>query len=219
MQLKFEINNSKSYEYLIHGQDLHIEFEISNALFTIVNYKQLHTRVWFHKLFSSIYYVAPFYRFYNFLIKKNIPGFRNRKLVATNFDYPGTSYNYKSNFIPNCVLDNKIKIKSNQGFINTSANFHYPTIIFIGIGFGFKIFKKQLVVKIIDLKEEETTIKNSVQYPTILKDLTKLNAVTPVINIYQNSISLNKSNFNLKTTQPKITINKSLTNINHYIEN
>jgi hypothetical protein len=219
MQLKLEINNSKSYEYLIHGQDLHIEFEISNALFTIVNYKQLHTRVWFHKLFSSIYYVAPFYRFYNFLINKNIPGFRNRKLVATNFEYPGTSYKFRSRFVPKCILDNKIKIRSNKGFINTSANHHYSKIIFIGIGFGFKIFKKQLVVKIIDLKEEETTIKNKVEYPTILKDLIKLNAVTPVFTISQNSISLNKSNFDIKTTQQKIIINKSIFNINHFIEN
>ena len=150
MQAKFQYNNSTSYEYLIHGQDLHIEFKITNALFTIVNYKKLHTRVWFHKAFSSIYYIAPLYRFYNFLITKNFPGFKNRDLVATNFDYPGSSYKYQANFIPDCVLDNRFKIMGSEGTVNTIANFHYPTIVFIGIGFGFKVFRKKIVVKIID---------------------------------------------------------------------
>jgi len=213
MLAKFEFNNSKSYEYLIHGQDLHIEFRITNALFTIVNYKELHTRVWFHKAFSSIYYIAPFYRFYNFLINKNFPGFKNWKLVATNFEYPGSSYKYQANFIPDCILDNKFKIMRSKGAINTIANFHYPSIIFIGIGFGFKIFQKKLVVKVIDLKEEETTIKNNIHYPEISKELTKINPENPIIKISQNPISLNKLNLELKTSQPTINVNKSLTKL------
>jgi hypothetical protein len=213
MLAKFEFNNSKSYEYLIHGQDLHIEFRITNALFTIVNYKELHTRVWFHKAFSSIYYIAPFYRFYNFLINKNFLGFKNRKLVATNFDYPGSSYKYQANFIPDCILDNKFKIMRCKGAFNTIANFHYPTVVFIGIGFGFKIFRKKLVVKEIDLKEEVTTIQNTIQYPVVFKELTKINPENPLIKLSQNPISLNKLNLELKTPQPRININKSLTKL------
>jgi hypothetical protein len=213
MQGKFQYNNSTSYEYLIHGQDLKIEFKISDALFTIVNYKKLHTRVWFHKAFSSIYYIAPFYRFYNFLINKNFPGLKNKKLVATNFDYPGTSYKYQADFIPNCILDNKFKIMSSEGTLNTIANFHYPTIVFIGIGFGFKVFRKKLVVKIIDLKEEVTTIQNTIQYPNISKKLTKINPGNPLIKTTQNPISLNKLNLDLKTKQPIININEYLTKL------
>jgi hypothetical protein len=213
MQGKFQYNNSTSYEYLIHGQDLKIEFKISDALFTIVNYKKLHTRVWFHKAFSSIYYIAPFYRFYNFLINKNFPGLKNKKLVATNFDYPGTSYKYQADFIPNCILDNKFKIMSSEGTLNTIANFHYPTIVFIGIGFGFKVFRKKLVVKIIDLKEEVTTIQNTIQYPNISKKLTKINPGNPLIKTTQNPISLKKLNLDLKTKQPIININESLTKL------
>lgn len=213
MQAKFEYNNSTSYEYLIHGQDLKIEFKISDALFTIVKYKKLHTRVWFHKAFSSIYYIAPFYRFYNFLINKNFPGFKNRKLVATNFEYPGSSYKYQANFIPDCILDNRFKILGNEGTVNTIANFHYPTIVFIGIGFGFKVFRKQLVVKKIDLKEEETTIQNTIQYPVISKELTKINPGNPIIKISPNPISLNNLNLDLKPKQPIININESLTKL------
>ena len=219
MRLKFEINNSENYEYLIHGQDLQIKFQIPYCLFTIVRYKQLHTRIWFHKSFSSIYYLAPFFRFHNFLVGHKFPGFKNRKLISTNFDYPGSSYNFKPNFIPKCILDNKFKIMPNEGAINTIANIHYPTIVFVGIGFGLRIFRKKLNVKIIDLKEEVITIKNNIQYPIINNDLTNINTETKRININQNSISFNKSIIELKTLQPKITINKSLTNINHFIEN
>jgi hypothetical protein len=100
-----------------------------------------------------------------------------------------------------------------EGTVNTIANFHYPTIVFIGIGFGFKVFQKKLVVKVIDLKEEETTIQNTIQYPVISKELTKINPVNSKIKISQNPILLNKLNLELKTPQPRININKSLTKL------
>ncbi len=213
MRAKFEINNSDSYEYLIHGQDLKIEFQIPYTIFTIVNYKQLHTRIWLHKLFSSIYYKAPFVLLYNFLINHNFPGFGKCNLLATNFDYPGTSYKYKTNFIPNCILDNKIKIKSSKGVINTIANYHYPTINFIGIGFGFRIYKKNLIINMVDLKDEVITIKNDIKFPIIAKDITMINSNKPEIELSQNSISINKANIELKPKLPTINLNKSLTNL------
>jgi hypothetical protein len=110
-------------------------------------------------------------------------------------------------------LDNRFKILGNEGTVNTIANFHYPTIVFIGIGFGFKVFRKKLVVIKIDLKEEETTIQNTIQFPFISKELTKINPGNPTIKIYPNPISLNNLNLDLKTKQPIININESLTKL------
>ena len=221
MRPKFKINNSDSYEYLVHGQDLQIEFRIPYSFFTIVNYKELHTRIWFHKSLTSIYYKAPFLRFYNVLIHHKFPGLKNRKLVSTDFEYPNTSYNYDSNFIPNSFLDNIFKFKSNNGVINTKANYHYPYIYFIGFGLGISFYKKKLNIKLIDLKEEQLTIVNKVVFPSIISEQVKINHITPIINIIPNMISFKKSDLELVKSYSTINYNKTIINqkLNNYTTN
>ena len=222
MSAKFKINNSGSYEYLVHGQNLQIEFHIPYSIFTIINYKELHTRIWFHKSLTGIYYKAPFIRFYNFLINHNFLGFKNRELLPTNFQYPNTSYKYNSNFIPNCFLDNVFKLKPSSGVINTIANHHYPTITFIGIGLGLRIYNKKLNIKLINLKEEKLTIINKVKFPTFSRELLEINQSSQIIRIIPNLISFNKLNSKLKPIQSRITFNKSLISqklINYTTEN
>ena len=41
-----------------------------------------------------------------------------------------------NNFIPDFIFDNRFKILVNEGTVKTIANFHYPTIVFIGIFIG-----------------------------------------------------------------------------------
>ena len=212
MPLKFKINDSNSYEYLIHGQEVKINFQIPNSLFTIVIYKQLHTRVWLHKSLSGSYYTAPFIKFYNYLIQKKIPGFKNRSIAATNFDYPNTYYKYNVNFIPNCILDYKIKFKTNRGEINTVANLHYPIIKFIEIGFGFRIHTKELNIKLIELEEEKKKINPTIPLPFFDKAKILLNVIEPKIQLIPHSIPNTNSKVKLTKPQPKLEIESSILN-------
>jgi hypothetical protein len=212
MPLKFKINDSKSYEYLIHGQEVKINFQIPNALFTIVIYKQLHTRVWLHKSLSGSYYTAPFIKLYNYLILKNFPGFKNRIIVVPNLDYPNTYYKYNPNFIPNCILDYKIKFKTNRGEINTVANLHYPRIKFIEIGFGIRIHTKELNIKLIELEEEKKKINPIISLPVFDKAKILLKVIEPKIQLIPISIPNTNSKIILTKQQPKLEIKSSTLN-------
>ena len=55
--------------------------------------------------------------------------------------------------------------------------------------------------------------QNTIQYPVISKELTKINPGNPIIKISPNPISLKNLNLDLKTKQPIININESLTKL------
>lgn len=195
MSFKFEINNADSYEYLIHGQDLQIKFHIPYCLFSVIRYKETHTKLWFHKFLTGIYYIAPFIYLVNFFIHKKVPFFKNKKKISTTFDYPGTSYKY--NVDRNSIWDNRFKLKKGIGVINTYANSLNPNFIFIGIGLGIYIKKLTLNINFVDIKEENIQEPSQIEYP-ILVNHSNLN--TPCannINICNNSIEIEKSNLEI----------------------
>jgi len=198
MPIKIEINNSSSYEYLIHGQDLHLKFHIPYSLFSIVFYKQTHTRLWFHKFLTGVYYISPIIYLVNFLIDKKVPFFKNKKKINTIFDYPGKSY--KFNVKRNSIWDYRLKLKTGIGTINTFANRQNPKFIFIGIGLGIYIKKLTLNINFVDIKEENIDEPVKINQPTLINHLYQNTyyANDMNLNIINNKIEIDKSNLEIK---------------------
>ena len=211
MHPKFEINTTNGYEYLIHGQDLQIKFNMPSTLFTFVTYKQVHTKVWFHKFLTGTYYIAPFVYFFNFLVNSKIPGFKNRNLLSTNFEYPGTSYKY--NTIPNSIWDYRLKMRFSLGTINTFANAYHPTINFVAFGFGIRFHSLKLNINYVDVIEEQFQESTSIELPTFYNlSNTNLDTNQPVI-INQPTLSINQNGILFKTKQPLLNINSEHTSL------
>lgn len=211
MNPKFEINNSNGYEYLIHGQDLQIKFKIPYSLFTFVIYKQVHTKLWFHKFLTGTYYVSPFVYFFNFLVNQRVPGFKNKNLLSTNFEYPGTSYKYNS--IPDSVWDYRVKLRFSLGTINTFANAHHPTLLFLGIGWGFRMPRLDLNINYVDVIEEKFEESTSIDLPHIY-NLSNSNLTTyQPINFKQATLSIKQSKLVNPTKQPQLYINSEHTTL------
>lgn len=205
MSLKFEINNSENYEYLIHGQDLQIKFQIPYCLFTIVRYKETHTKLWLHKFLTGTYYTAPFIYFYNFLILKSFPGFKNKSILDTTFEYPGTAYKY--NRKRNSIWDNQIKIKKNNSTLQTSANYQHPGFLFIGFGLGIKVKKLKLNINNVDVIEDRIESPKAVIVPEIVKiDNQTLETIRPLY-IKLNITEINNLQIDAKIKQPICSIN------------
>ncbi len=208
MQLKFQINKSTSYEYLLHGQDLHINYEISNCLFVFIIYRELHQRLWFHKFLTGTYYIAPFILLYNFCVNKKLPGFRNSEARATFFEYPGTSYHFNER--KSSIWDYRLKLKLNSGSLQSVANVNYPTFTFIGIGLGFLIQTKKLNINPIAVKEEKFS-----QSPKIVTPHLKNHTNTPLkidskIIMNNPTCNLNKNQINVSTPSIDFKINTTL---------
>jgi hypothetical protein len=205
MNSKFEINNSENFEYLIHGQVLSIKFYIPNCLFAILIFKEPHTKLWFHKFLSGIYYLAPFIYFYNFLVLKNVLGFKNKNILNTNFEYPGSSY--KFNKVRTSIWDLRIKLKFNKTIIQTSANSKYPKYIFIGFGLGITIKKLQLNINNLDVIDSKINAP-VIKIKPILANVSnqKLISINP-IKIKPNSIIINKINLKSKINHPICNLN------------
>ena len=212
MKISYKIINSKGYEYLIHGQDLNISYNSTHSLFTIVYYKQVHTRIWLHKFFSGVYYTGPFIYFYNFLINKKFPGFSNLKILPTNFDYPGKSYKFNEKLISK--LDRKIKIKLNSGIIKTYANNNFKTIIIIGIGLGIKIRRINLNVKLIDINDNQINKPPNITPPILINYSNKFLATIKPIQIIQNIFKIDNTKIESIINKPELTINSK----NLYLE-
>lgn len=208
MELKFQINKSTSYEYLIHGQDLHLNYKISNCLFVIIIYRVMHKRLWFHKFLTGTYYIAPFIHLINFCINKKLPGFRNLELRSTYFDYPGSSYHF--NDVPQSIWDYRIKLKLSTGEIQSAANYNYPTFTFIGVGFGLLIKNKKLNINPVVVKEEKFKTTPKISTPqlinhstTLLKANQKVSINNPKCNLNNNqtNVSIESLNFKVNTSQ------------------
>jgi hypothetical protein len=205
MSIKFEINNSENYEYIIHGQDLQIQFHMPFCLFTIVRYKETHTKLWLHKFLTGTYYTAPFIYFYNFLILKSFPGLKNKSILDTNFDYPGTAYKY--NRKRNSIWDNQIKIKKNKSTIHTTANYQHPGFLFIGFGFGIKVKKLIFNINSVEVIENRIESPKTVIVPDIVKiDNQSLEAIRPLY-IKSNFTEINNLKIDAKIKQPICSIN------------
>ena len=205
MSLKFEINNSENYEYLIHGQDLQIKFQIPYCLFTIVRYKETHTKLWLHKFLTGTYYTAPFIYFYNFLILKSFPGFKNKSILDTTFDYPGTAYKY--NRIRNSIWDNQIKIKKNKSILHTTANYKHPGFLFIGFGLGVKVKKLIFNINNVEVIEDRIESPKAIFVPNLVNITNQtLVAISP-IKIKANITEIHKLKTDSKIKHPICSIN------------
>lgn len=205
MSFKFEINNSENYEYLIHGQDLQIKFHMSYCLFTIVKYKETHTKLWLHKFLTGTYYTAPFIYFYNFLILKRLPGFKNKSILDTTFDYPGTAYKY--NRKRNSIWDNQIKIKKNKSILHTTANYQHPGFLFIGFGLGIKVKKLIFNINCVEVIEDRIESPKAIIVPNLVKITNQsLEAIRPIY-IKLNVTEINKLKTDTKIKQPICSIN------------
>ena len=205
MSLKFEINNSENYEYLIHGQDLQIKFHMPYCLFTIVIFKETHTKLWFHKFLTGVYYIAPIIYFYNFLILKKLPGFKNKSILDTTFDYPGTAYKY--NRIRNSIWDNQIKIKKNKSILHTTANYQHPGFIFIGFGLGVKVKKLIFNINNVEVIEDRIVSPKTIFVPNLVNITNQtLVAISP-IKIKANITEINKFKTDTKIKHPICSIN------------
>lgn len=205
MSLKFEINNSENYEYLIHGQDLQIKFHMPYCLFTIVIFKETHTKLWFHKFLTGVYYIAPIIYFYNFLILKKLPGFKNKSILDTTFDYPGTAYKY--NRIRNSIWDNQIKIKKNKSILHTTANYQHPGFIFIGFGLGVKVKKLIFNINNVEVIEDRIVSPKTIFVPNLVNITNQtLVAISP-IKIKANITEIHKLKTDTKIKQPICSIN------------
>lgn len=205
MSIKFEINNSENYEYLIHGQDLQIKFHMPYCLFTIVRYKETHTKLWLHKFLTGTYYIAPIIYFYNFLILKSFPGFKNKSILDTTFDYPGTAYKY--NRIRNSIWDNQIKIKKNKSILHTTANYQHPRFLFIGFGIGVKVKKLIFNINNVEVIEDRIESPKAIIVPNLVKITNQsLEAIKPIY-IKLNVTEINKLKTDTKIKQPICSIN------------
>lgn len=205
MSIKFEINNSENYEYLIHGQDLQIKFHMPYCLFTIVRFKETHTKLWFHKFLTGTYYIAPIIYFYNFLILKSFPGFKNKSILDTTFDYPGTAYKY--NGIRNSIWDNQIKIKKNKSILHTTANYQHPGFLFIGFGLGVKVKKLIFNINNVEVIEDRIESPRAIFVPNLVNITNQtLVAISP-IKIKANITEIHKLKTDTKIKHPICSIN------------
>jgi hypothetical protein len=205
MSFKFEINNSENYEYLIHGQDLQIKFHMPYCLFTIVRYKETHTKLWFHKFLTGAYYTAPYIYFYNFLILKSFPGFKNKSILDTNFDYPGTAYKY--NRKRNSIWDNHIKIKKNKSTLHTTANFQHPGFLFIGFGIGIKVKKIIFNINNVEVIEDRIESPKAIIVPYLVNITTRTLETIRSVYINSNVIEIHKLKTDTKIKQTICSIN------------
>jgi len=205
MSFKFEINNSENFEYLIHGQELHIQFQMPYCLFTIISHKETHTKLWFHKFLTGAYYTAPFIYFYNFLILKSFPGLKNKSILDTTFDYPGTAYKYDRT--RNSIWDNQIKIKKNNSILHTSANYQHPVFLFIGFGLGINVKKLKLNINNVTVLDDKIEAPKTRIIPNLVNITNQtLKAIRPVC-IKSNIIEINNLQRDAKIKQPICIIN------------
>jgi hypothetical protein len=205
MSIKFEINNSENYEYLIHGQDLQIKFHMPYCLFTMVIYKETHTKLWFHKFLTGTYYIAPIIYFYNFLILKSFPGLKNKSILDTTFDYPGTAYKY--NRKRNSIWDFQIKIKKNKSTLHTTANYQHPGFLFIGFGLGIKVKRLKLNTNNVEVLEDRIESPKAIIVPNLVNITNQTLLTISPIYINSNVTKINKIKTNSKFKQPICSIN------------
>ena len=197
--MKITINthkDSNSFEHLIHGEKIRIDFLFEGALFVYVKYRQLSNNI----IILLINYISK--TFFN-LCKKI-------------FFIPELKKNESESILK---IEDKYKtirkLKFNRGHINTVANFYYPEIQFISVGL-FSYTKEN-----VKLKVEKISLINNIVEPTPSKItvnlnkekiLHKLSMNTLIVNkqsplkFLKNKISLPKENFLLKPTQSKLVI-------------
>ncbi len=208
--MKITINthkDSNSFEHLIHGEKIRIDFLFEGSLFVYVKYRQL----------SDSHFGI---NLYNFITKKiffllNTIFF----FLKPSFDKAKSKYNYIDSNKKEDKYKTIRKIKFNCGHINTVANFYYPEIQFISVGL-FSYTKEN-----VKLKVEKISLINNIVEPTPSKLKVNLNKKKilhklsmnslivnkqPPLKFLKNKIRLPKENFLLKPTQSKLVIKNNI---------
>ena len=201
--MKITINthkDSNSFEHLIHGKKIRINFLFEGELFVYVKYRQLSNNI----IILLINYISK--TFFN-LCKKIF--------FITELKKNESESSLK--------IEDKYKtirkIKFNCGHINTVANFYYPDIQYISVGL-FSYTKEN-----VKLKVEKISLINNIVEPTPSKIKVNLNKKKilhklsmnslivnkqPPLKFLKNKISLPKENFLLKPTQSKLVIKNNI---------
>jgi hypothetical protein len=208
--MKITINthkDSNSFEHLIHGEKIRIDFLFEGELFVYVKYRQL----------TDSHFGIKFYNF----ITKRIFFLINAIFffLKPSFDKAKSKYKYIDSNKKEDKYKTIRKLKFNRGHINTVANFYHPEIQFISVGlFSYNIKNTKLNIELINLINNKVepkpanidvninTKKIAQKSPAGILNVTK----QALFKFQKNTIRLPNGKFLLKPTQSKLVIKNNI---------